>query len=626
MLKNTLSKYQILIITGVLLWMKSYLVYKISFDLKIENAVQELILLINPLSSVVFILGFALFFSGRARNIATLILNLVASFILFANMVYYRFFNDFITIPVLFQTSNMGDLGSSITTLIYPFDLLLFVDLIILAVYMKVRKLEAPKLSSKKIGLVFASSLIIFIVNVGIAETERPQLLTRSFDREMLIKNIGAYNYHAYDAIIQSKAKAQRALADGSEITDIENYVKADYKKPDPEMFGAAEGKNVVLISLESIQNFVIDNDVAGHEITPFLNELKKDKDTYYFPNFYHQTGQGKTSDSEFLLANSMYPLPSGAVFFTHSQNEYQAAPKMLKDKGYYSATLHANNKSFWNRDIMYKSLGYDRYYSVTDYEVKDEETIGWGLKDESFFRQSVDHMKQMPEPYYTKFITLTNHFPFSLEQEDEFIPEWTSNDGTVNRYFTTVRYTDEAVKMFFESLKNEGMYEDTMFVLYGDHYGISENHNKAMGEYLGKEITPFESTQLQRVPMYIHIPGHGKGKVMDTVGGQVDLRPTIMHLLGIETKNTIHFGSDLFSKERQDFAVLRDGSFITKDHVYTDGTCYEKATGEPVEEEACDAFKEKAKKELDYSDRIIYGDLLRFFDSETGQVKSEEQ
>ncbi|MCF6408463.1 LTA synthase family protein [Pseudalkalibacillus salsuginis] len=624
MLKNTLSKYQIIIITGVLLWLKSYLVYKISFDLKIENAVQEIILLINPLSSVVFILGIALFFSGKARNIVVLLLNFVASFILFANMVYYRFFNDFITIPVLFQTSNMGDLGSSITSLIYPYDLLLFVDIIVLAVYMKLRKIESPKLSSKKIGLVFATSLIIFIVNVGIAETERPQLLTRSFDREMLIKNIGAYNYHAYDAIIQSKAKAQRALADGSEIADIENYVKADYKSPDPEMFGAAKDKNVVIITLESMQNFVIDNNLEGKEITPFLNELKKDEDTYYFPNFYHQTGQGKTSDSEFLLDNSMYPLPSGAVFFTHSQNEYQATPELLKEEGYHTANFHANNKSFWNRDIMYNSLGYDKFYSATDYDIKPEESVGWGMKDEFFFQQSVDHMKELPEPYYTKFITLTNHFPFTLEQEDEFIPEWSSNDGTVNRYFTTVRYTDEAVKMFFDSLKNEGMYEDTVFILYGDHYGISENHNKAMGEYLGKEITPFESTQLQRVPMYIHIPGDGNGKVMDTVGGQVDLRPTIMHLLGKDTKNTIQFGSDLFSKERQDFAVLRDGSFITKDHVYTDNTCYDKESGEEVEKTACEPFMEKAKKELDYSDRIVYGDLLRFFDPKTGTIKEE--
>ncbi|WLD92061.1 LTA synthase family protein [Alkalihalobacillus sp. AL-G] len=626
MLKNTFSKYQALIITGVLLWIKSYLLYKIAFDLNIENNVQEFILLINPLSSVVFIMAFALFFSGKARNISVIVLNFVATFILFANMVYYRFFNDFITIPVLFQTSNMGDLGESITSLLYPYDLLLFIDVILMAVYLKLRNVEAPRVSSKKIGLTFAASLILFIVNVGVAETERPQLLTRSFDREMLIKNIGAYNYHVYDAIIQSKAKAQRALADSSEIVDIENYIRADYREPNPSKFGIAEDKNVVMISMESLQSFVINNRVDGREITPFLNDLIKDEDTYYFPNFYHQTGQGKTSDSEFLIANSMYPLPSGAVFFTHSQNEYHATPEILDQENYYTASLHANNKSFWNRDIMYKSLGYDRFYSVKDYEVIPENSIGWGLKDEFFFEQSVEHMKEMPEPYFTKFITLTNHFPFSLEKEDEQIPEWTSEDGTVNRYFTTVRYTDESLKMFFESLKNEGMYEDTVFVLYGDHYGISENHNEAMSQYLGKEITPFVTTQLQRVPMIIHIPGDGKGKVMDTVGGQIDLRPTLLHLLGVDTKNTIHFGSDLFSKERQDFTVLRDGSFITKNHVYTEGKCYDKNTEKAVEKSLCQPYMEKAKKELDYSDRIIYGDLLRFIDPKTGQVKEDEK
>ncbi|WP_257345842.1 LTA synthase family protein [Pseudalkalibacillus decolorationis] len=625
MLKNTLSKYQALIITGVLLWIKSYIVYKFAFDLSIENSVQEFILLINPLSSVVFIIAFALFFSGKGRNIAILVLNFIATFVLFANMVYYRFFNDFITIPVLFQTSNMGDLGESITSLLYPYDFLLFIDIILMAVYFKVRKTDGPKVSSKKIGLTFAAGLILFIVNVGIAETERPQLLTRSFDREMLIKNIGAFNYHVYDAVIQSKAKAQRALADSSEIVDIENYVKADYRQPDPEKFGAAEGKNVVMISMESLQDFVINNEVEGKEITPFLNDLIEDEDTYYFPNFYHQTGQGKTSDSEFIVANSMYPLPSGAVFFTHSQNEYQAMPEILDQKDYYTASMHANNKSFWNRDIMYKSLGYDHFYSLKDYKVTPETSIGWGLKDEHFFEQSVGHMKEMPEPYFTKLITLTNHFPFSLEQEDELIPEWTSQDGTVNRYFTTARYTDESIKMFFDSLKNQGMYEDTVFVLYGDHYGISENHNAAMSKYLGKEITPFVSTQLQQVPLLIHIPGDGNGKVMETVGGQIDIRPTLLHLLGVDTKNTIHFGSDLFSKDRQDFAVLRDGSFITKNHVYTDGKCYDKESGEPVEKAQCEPYMEKAKKELDYSDRIIYGDLLRFFDPKSGQVKEEK-
>jgi phosphoglycerol transferase MdoB-like AlkP superfamily enzyme len=143
------------------------------------------------------------------------------------------------------------------------------------------------------------------------------------------------------------------------------------------------------------------------------------------------------------------------------------------------------------------------------------------------------------------------------------------------------------------------------------------------MGEFLGKEITPFESTQLQRVPLIIHIPGQ-EGKVVHHVAGQVDLKPTILHLLGIDTKQNIDFGSDLFSKDYTEFTVLRDGSFITKDYVYTKGTCYDQMTGEAIDSaNACEPYIEKAKNELEYSDKIVYGDLLRFYEK-SGNIKTD--
>ncbi|MFC0188274.1 LTA synthase family protein [Fictibacillus aquaticus] len=621
-IKQSFFEYRFFFIASAFLWFKTYFIYKTAFEIPMDNVMQQVILFINPLSSTLLFLMFSLYFSGKNHRRMIVLISAVSTFVMYANMVFYRFFNDFITIPVLFQTSNMGDLGDSIFSLIEPLDLLVFADIIVLAVWMNRRNYAPKRASRKQIGITFAAAIAIFIINVGIAETERPQLLTRSFDREMLIKNIGTYNYHIYDAVIQSKAKAQRAFADGSEITDVENYVRANYKNPDPKMFGKAKGKNVFLISVESTQNFVINETVNGKEITPFLNDLISD--SYYFPNFYHQTGQGKTSDSEFLLDNSLYPLPSGAVFFTHAQNQFNATPELIKKHGYESAVLHANNKSFWNRDIMYDSLGYDKFFSLKDYEVTPENSIGWGLKDKEFLQQSIPHIQSMKKPFYAKFITLTNHFPFTLDEEDEYIPEWTSDDGTVNRYFTTVRYTDEALKEFFESVKQAGLYKDSIFILYGDHYGISENHNPAMSQFLGKEITPFESVQLQKVPLIIHMPGQ-KGKVMETVGGQIDLKPTIMHLLGIETKNDIQFGTDLFAKGRQDFAVLRDSSFITKDHVFTGSVCYDKTTGEKTDSKACEALGERAKAELGFSDKIIYGDLLRFFDKNVHTEKMKQ-
>ena len=615
MKKFNWSKVSLIGIATVLLWLKTYIAYKTSFDIKIENWRQEFILFINPLSFLLFVFGISLFMKEKNRNRYLLISSFLISFVLFANVVFYRFFNDFLTIPVLFQTSNMSDLGSSVSELLNFSDLLYFADFIILVliVYLKPKFVSYQQYSKVDRRAYFLIAIAIAFFNLGLAETERPQLLTRTFDREMLVKNIGTYNYHIYDAFLQSKSSAQRALADGSELVDIDNYIHANYKRPDDEMFGIAKDKNIILISMESTQSFVINETVNGQEITPFLNEFIKD--SYYFENFYHQTAQGKTSDSEFIVDNSLYPLSRGAVFFTHAGNEYEATPKILHDNGYFTTTLHANNKSFWNRDIMYDSLGYDRFYSLPDYEVTEENSIGWGLKDVDFFEQSVQHLKEMPKPFYAKFITLTNHFPFELGEEDTFIEPFNSNSKTVNNYFPTVRYTDEALKLFVERLKEEGLYDDSIIVLYGDHYGISENHNKAMGEFLGEEVTPFVSTQLQRVPFIVHIPGQ-KGETISTVAGQIDIKPTLLHLLGIDTKGNIDFGSDLFSDEKMDFTVLRDGSFITKDYLYTRDICYDKKTGEPTDENACEPYIEKAKNELEYSDKIIYGDLLRFYEN----------
>ncbi len=620
-MKKTLASYSMFLTAAILLWIKTYLVSKFYFNIPLENNMQEFILFISPLSTVLLFFGFSLFFSEKRRNRMIVLISIVGSIILYANVVFYRFFNDFITIPVLFQTNNLGDLGSSILELIRFTDFLFFIDVLVLAVLMKFISAKPKPITKKQIASVFAAAIALFAVNLGLAETERPQLLTRTFDREMLIKNIGVYNYHIYDIFMQSRAQAQRALADSSEIVDIENYVNANRVKPNEAFTGIAEGKNVFVIVLESTQDFVINNTVDGEVITPFLNELIKD--SYYFPNFYHQTGQGKTSDSEFLLDNSLYPLPSGAVFFTHSQNEYDSLPEKLNEKGYYTSVFHANNKSFWNRDVMYETLGYDRFYDVNSFLVTDENSVGWGLKDDEFFEQSIQYLKSLPQPFYAKFITLTNHFPFTLDEEDQLIPPWNSSSGTLNRYFTTVRYLDESLKIFFDRLKEEGLYEDSIFILYGDHYGISENHNKAMGEFLDREVTPFESAQLQKVPFMIHIPGHS-GQVIETVGGQIDMKPTILNLLGIDAKDGIYFGNDLFSKDRQDFVVFRDGTFVTKDYVYTKNVCYEKESGKETDMEHCEPYKDKAENHLGMSDRIVYGDLLRFFKHE--EQKNLEQ
>jgi lipoteichoic acid synthase len=623
-------KHSILAIAVIATWLTTYVVYKTAFSITIDNALQEFILFLNPLSLLLFLYGGALFFkSKKARNRYIVAISVITTIILYGNVAFYRFFTDFITLPVLFQTDNFGDLGSSAAASIYWTDIFYFADIIIivLAMFLIKEKDATVKAAASHRKAYFVLSAAILFFNLGLAEAERPQLLTRSFDREMLVKNLGMYNYHLYDIYIQSKSQAQRALADGSELTEVTNYVRSNQAEPSAEMFGKAEGRNLIVVTLESLQTFTLNNEMNGQTITPFMNELTEDEDTIYFPNFYHQTGLGKTSDSEFLLETGLYPLSGGAVFFTHSGNEFNSMAEKMGNEGYSTNVQHANTKSFWNRDMMYESMGIDKFYDIQSYTVGEGQAVNWGMKDIPFFEQSVDQMKEMEQPFYSRLLSLTNHHPFTLDEEDKLIDEYDSNSGTLNRYFQTVRYLDEAVKSLFDDLKEQGLYEDSIIVMYGDHYGISDNHNAAMEQYLGKEITPYESAQLQKVPLFVHIPGYGEGHVNEEVGGQVDMRSTILHLMGMETDKDMQFGGDLFSEEHEEFVIFRDGRFVTDEYVFAANVCYENGTGEPVEDQTlCDPYAERAIQELQYSETIINGDLLRFYDEQSGQLKTIEE
>ncbi|MBU8572362.1 LTA synthase family protein [Bacillus subtilis] len=597
------------------MWIKTYVIYKLGFDLQIDTLLEELILLINPLSFILPLFGIGLLLKGNKQRVFLLIANLVLTVILISNTIFYGFYIDFITIPVLFQASNMSDMGSSVKELFHPLFIALFADLVCLLLLARKTKRPQTKAAPRTIKRYYAASCGMLLCTLALAEVQQPKLLAHSFDREMLVKSIGLFQFHIYDTISQTVNISAKAFADEDSMTAIKNYTEADYSKPDQSKFGLAKGRNVIFVTLESTQSFVLNEKVNGKEITPFMNDLIKK--SYYFDHFYQQTEQGKTSDSEFIVANSLYPSLSGAVFFTKSDHQFHTMYKSLKQHDYYSAVFHANHKTFWNRDVMYNTFGIDRFFDVDDFHVTPGTSTSWGLKDKEFLEQSAEKLKSLPQPFYSSFITLTNHFPFEIDEKDQLIDEFDSSSDLLNRYVTTVRYEDEALKHFIKKLKDEGLYENSMIVFMGDHYGISEAHNEAMAEFLGKdEITPYDNVQLQRVPFIIHIPGitDQKPETIPDAGGQVDVRPTLMHLLGVETKGDIQFGNDLLSSDRTPFAVLRNGSFITNDYIYTKNTCYSQKTGEVLEDQdACLPYKEKANEELSLSDKILNGDLLRF-------------
>ncbi|HDR4735452.1 TPA: LTA synthase family protein [Bacillus cereus] len=614
------------LIIALAVWLKTYLITRFSFDLKIESSTQELILFISPLATSLAFVGLALFATGEKRNYIALCINFLLTIVLVGNVMFYDFYSDFVTLPVLGQTSNFGQLGGSILEILNYKIILAFVDIIFFFILLKKKALvfQTGRVTHPARFVYFLLTVGVFFANLHLAEKERPELLTRSFDRVMLVKNLGLYTHQVYDLTLQVKAGSQKALADSSKLQETENYVKANQSEPNPNMFGAAKRKNVIVVTLESLQTFLIGAKVNGEEVTPFLNEFINE--SYYFDNFFHQTGQGKTSDSEFLIDTSLYPLNRGAVFFTHGNNDYTATPEILRQQGYFTSVFHANNATFWNRNIMYSALGYDRYYNELDYKITPETNLNWGLKDIEYFDQSVDILKTVDQPFYARFLTLTNHYPFTYDEDTKFIEPYDSGNGVFDRYIVTARYLDESIKKFIERLKAEGMYDDSIIVLYGDHYGISEKHNRAMAQFLEKDqITEFDTLNLQRTPLYIHMPGQTEGETISKPTGQIDIKPTILNLLGIDTTNDIRFGHDMFSNEYTGFVVLRDGSFITDKYAYKNNIFYDRITGEIVDlpKNEAQALIKRAQNELRMSDKIIEGDLLRF--SESNKIKTGE-
>ncbi|WP_326407526.1 LTA synthase family protein [Sporolactobacillus sp. Y61] len=615
------KKYTLFLLAVILFWAKTYIVYRTQFSLGVNNAMQQFLLFFNPLSSALLFLGIAIIFRGRLQQIMMVIIDFLLSLWLYANIVYYRFFNDFITVSTITQSgNNAGELGGSIAALMHVWDVLFFADtlILILLIAFHIVKPQPERWPVRSIFAVFISAVMIFIVNLSLAETDRPELLTRTFDRNYIVKYLGAYNFAIYDTIQNAQSNAQRAMADSSDINKIVNYTRSNYAAPNPQYAGKGKGMNVMYVSLESLQSFAINYKMPdGREVTPFLNSLARGNDhTIYFKNFFHQTGSGKTSDAEFMMENSMFPLSQGPVFQLKAQNTYQALPAILDQRNYETAVFHGNGKTFWNRDQMYKSLGYERFFDSKYYNMTLENTKNYGLKDKPFIKETIPYLQNLKQPFYSKLILLSNHFPFGMDDEDTDFPEGDYGDGVVNKYFQSANYMDQAIEQLFTGLKQAGLFDHTIIIMYGDHYGISENHNDAMAKVIGKDITPFENAQLQRVPLFIHIP-HVDGGTNPTYGGDVDVRPTLTNLLGINTSDYVQFGSDLLSKDHKQIVPFRNGDLVTDKYTIVGGETYDNKTGEKVDQSLGKPYEQKAKQALEYSDKVIFGDLLRFYKPE---------
>ena len=633
----------------LLYWFKTMWAYSVDFNLDIQGPYQIFLAMINPLPISLLFIGLALYIK-RTKLFYSLAFGIyLLLFIwLISNSIYYREFTDFVTVNTMLASSKVSaGLGAAALELFRPWDVIYILDFPILAFFFfkKWIRMDNRPFNKRASFAVTSLSAMLFSANLFLAEIDRPELLTRGFSNYYVVRALGLPAFLGYSANQTYAANKERSKASEADLKPVEEYIQQHYAKPNPEYFGMAKGRNVIYIHLESFQQFLIDYklkvDDKEYEVTPFLNSLYHSKETFAFSNVFNQVKAGKTSDAETMIETGLFGLNQGSFMVNYGgTNTQQAAPFILSKNGYNSsAVFHGNAGSFWNRNTAYKQWGYNYFFDASYFTKQNSSnSFQYGLNDKYMLKDSIKYLERLQQPFYTKFITVSNHYPYttSLSGDDLGFPLAKTQDETINGYFATANYLDSSIKAFFDYLKESGLYKNSIIVLYGDHYGISNSRNPALAPLLGKNSetwSSYDNAMLQRVPYMVVIPGMDKGGIIDTFGGEIDMLPTLEHLLGIESNKFLQVGQDMLSPDHDQIVAFRSANyFVTPEYTSYSGRTYYTKTGEEITnpdentKEQLDKIREAANLQLRISDSIQTGDLLRFFKgNDLGKVNPED-
>ncbi|SEM65493.1 LTA synthase family protein [Paenibacillus sp. OV219] len=604
--------------------------------------------------TLIVISFWTLWLPARGQLIALIVLDILLTAIVYADLIYFRYFQDLITVPVLMQAGQVGALGESIGSLLSGKDLWFFADwLLLLPLFIytvirarRIRNTRTAELSFHKprrmpIALRrLTASIIIFAIGFTLIyapvhkakQTWAADLFTGNWWNLSLYNVTGVLGFHGYDLyryanehwLHDSKVTAEQQTV-AKQWFQTQGEMRKQLESSDA-MFGKYKGMNVIMLQLEAFQNFVINRSIGGVPVTPNMNKLLES--SLYYPNFYHQTAQGRTSDADLAANVSLQPLPTGSVFIRYAQHQFDSMPQTLKDNGYTTAAFHAYDGGFWNRNMMYDQLGYDKFYSKKDFTM--DEPIGWSLGDKSFFQQSIAKMQQEKQPFYSFLISLSSHHPYKLPQSAQQLDTKQFKGTMFGDYLEAVHYVDAALGSMIESLKQAGLWDKSIFLFYGDHDNSIADW-QPFESFLGQSLDETERFRiLKGVPFIVHLPDDAHAGTYEQPGGQLDVTPTILHLLGITSAYKVMIGTPLItaaSPQASKRIVFRSGAYTNGSVLYLpaeDGLpehskCYSiagtGATGtkkaQLTDQSFCHTGAVEARKELDASDLVVEYNLV---------------
>lgn len=602
--------------------------------------------------SILLLIGvFAYLFKPKNRFKYFLFWSIFLTAVCVIDSMYYTFFMSFSSISLISTSVQVVDVGDAIVKNVVQFKDLIYIWQPVLLIilhyllkkreyYLRIEKIEKRKKRAFNTFIMACGIGIIFIVSLSALEIGR---FNKQWNREFIVAKFGLYTYHINDAIKSLEPKFSTLFGYDNAYKEFRDYYNEQKKGlSNNEYTNIFEGKNVIMIHTESMQRVSMETKFNGQEVTPNLNRIASEG--IYFDNFYSQVSVGTSSDTEFTLSTSILPVNNGTVFMSYFDRTYVSFPQLMKEKGYYTFSMHANNGSFWNRQVMHKNLGYEKFYSKTSYNIDEE--IGLGLSDKSFFRQSVEKIKEISEnknqPFFGTLIMLTNHTPFDdVEKYGEFdvsMKYTTTNDlgetieevapyleGTsLGNYFKSSHYADEAIGEFMQEMDDAGLLDNTVVVFYGDHdgrlpkkeYNLMYNYNPKTNLLLDEsdpnynEFDYYDYELNRSVPLIIWAKDKKYTQKVSTVMGMYDVLPTLGNMLGVYSPYQL--GHDVFSNT-DNIVAFPNGNWLTNKVYYNNSKGeYLPLTQDPIDDKYIEEKSEIADKILKVSDDAIVYDLFK--------------
>lgn len=562
-----------------------------------------------------FILSVVELADNKYKKPLQIIFYTLFSAIMFVDVLHYSYFQSLPSLALLGQVGQLGAVGDSIKKLLTLKNILFLVDLPFAIFFI----IKMPFNFSKSI---IKSTLIISAVAIILITS-----LTVSSDKLSVLTNQEFYSYHTADIMdryftedIDENIRAKEVL----EIMENNESVEKENLKH----YGIGKDRNLIVVQVEALQNFVINLNYKGQEITPNFNEFIKDNSSLYFDEYFQLIGRGNTSDAEFITNNSLHPSSEEPTYSQYALNTFYGLPWILRDKGYNVWAFHGFEKEFWNRREAYPNQGYQRFVSEEDFDY--EEKIIFGISDREFYDQTLEYLKELDEidenPFYSFIVTLSSHTPFNIEDEyRELEIEEPQKDTMVGDYLQAIHYADKEFGNFIEGLKQKDLYENSVIAVYGDHYAINNSEEEVfepMKDILGEK---YNFDHVMNIPLIINVPGLEINETISEIGSQLDFYPTIINILGIENEKGFMMGMDLVNSEDYNYVapqrILRRGSFIDKniifnisrDGIFENSLAIDRKTRAEVDKEKYRGIYDQIIEKINLSDAILKNDLFKY-------------